>query len=888
MKQKILTLLLMFFMLGTVFSMDAEATELEEIPLLEQVEVFEDKAAFAATVVNEQKVTDYFVDVVEDQWFVNSVQYVFDKELMSGSGEYFNPTQNVTRAQLVTTIYRLAGSPEVTDYSACELFSDVAEGKYYTDPVCWAYNEGIATGNDGKFNTTGNLTRQQMVTFLFRFAKVMRYDVSCRADFSEMLNEEKVSEYARIAMSWAVGAGLISGSQTKGDAGNVAYDLNPRGNTTRAQTATILQRFCEEIQNTEYTPWIYEKNEDGTLLITGHELGQELSGNVIIPSEINGKKVTAIGEKAFFASNIETIEMHDDITYIGKSAFERCIYLKNVKIPSDIKVLEAYVFADCSQLESVELPEGLLRIGDYAFFWCEELKTANIPATVETIGNGAFWCCSKLEGVVLPQGLTKIGEYAFCNNWKLEKVEIPKGITKIEKAAFYGCSNLIEVSLPEGLLSIGYDAFGDCWDLYEIEIPSTVQSIGEYAFSNKECLRKIKFLGDAPQIHNDAFLNVKSKVYYSKENEGWNEDILQSYGGELTWIPMLESSQIEQQTWFYVENEDGTIELLEYLGKEPLVILSVPTEVDGKQVTSIGVGCFADMESLEKITIPKEILNIESGAFSGCTNLKTLNILSELEILNQEVFAECTSLETISIPESVTKIEKGAFRECGNLQSIVIPNNVTNIEERAFFDCYGLQSVELSDKLQKIGPEAFRNCCNLEMIDIPGTVEVIDDEIFAGCTNMKKVIINEGTTTVWKYSFSKCTSLSEVILPNTVTIIGVGMFSECISLKQITIPESVTLIADRAFRKCTSLTEISIPKNVEVLGNASFSGCTDLKKIVFEGNAPLRNGGIVEPAFLNVEAEVYYQAKDENWTEEAILRLAENNTNLTWIPYENQ
>ena len=82
MKQKILTLLLMFFMLGTVFSMDAEATELEAV-------------------------TDYFVDVAEGQWFVNSVQYVFDKELMSGSGEYFNPTQNVTRAQLVTTIYRL-------------------------------------------------------------------------------------------------------------------------------------------------------------------------------------------------------------------------------------------------------------------------------------------------------------------------------------------------------------------------------------------------------------------------------------------------------------------------------------------------------------------------------------------------------------------------------------------------------------------------------------------------------------------------------------------------------------------------------------------------------------------------------------------------------------
>jgi hypothetical protein len=208
---------------------------------------------YAYEFLDMSKVTDYFADVAEGKWFVNSVQYVFDKGLMSGSGEYFNPTQNVTRAQFVTTLYRLAGSPEVTDYSACKDFSDVAEGKYYTDAVCWAYNEGITTGSDGKFNTIGNLTRQQMATFFIRYADVMGYDVSCRADFSEMLNADKVSDYAVEAMSWAVGAGLISGSEVKDDAGNVAYDLNPKGNTTRAQLSAILQRFCEkyEIYNQE-------------------------------------------------------------------------------------------------------------------------------------------------------------------------------------------------------------------------------------------------------------------------------------------------------------------------------------------------------------------------------------------------------------------------------------------------------------------------------------------------------------------------------------------------------------------------------------------------------------------------------------------------------------
>ena len=195
--------------------------------------------------IDMSKVTECFADIMENKWYTGAVQYVFDKELMSGSGEYFKPTQNVTRAQVITTLYRLAGSPEVTDYSACEVFSDVAEGKYYTDAVCWSYNEGVATGNGDKYYTTGNLNRQQMAAFFFRFADYMGYDTTESADISSMLNADQVSSYAVYPMEWAVGSGLISGSETKDELGNIVYDLNPKGNTTRAQMATILQRFCE-------------------------------------------------------------------------------------------------------------------------------------------------------------------------------------------------------------------------------------------------------------------------------------------------------------------------------------------------------------------------------------------------------------------------------------------------------------------------------------------------------------------------------------------------------------------------------------------------------------------------------------------------------------------
>ena len=194
------------------------------------------------------EVCEVFTDVNHDVWYEGYVQYVYDKGLMSGNDGLFKPTESVTRAQLVTTLYRLAGYPEVTDYSACDVFSDVKADKYYTDAICWAYNEGVTTGNPetGLFNTTGTLTRQQMAAFFFRFASFMGIETEERADISGMLNADKVSGYATEAVEWAVGSGLISGSLVGNDAsGAEIRDLNPLGATTRAQLATILQRFCE-------------------------------------------------------------------------------------------------------------------------------------------------------------------------------------------------------------------------------------------------------------------------------------------------------------------------------------------------------------------------------------------------------------------------------------------------------------------------------------------------------------------------------------------------------------------------------------------------------------------------------------------------------------------
>lgn len=188
-----------------------------------------------------EDVCDVFTDVKHNAWYEEAVQYVYDNGIMNGSNGTFKPTDNITRAQLVTTLYRLAGSPEVTDYSACKDFSDVTEGKYYTEAVCWAYNEGITTGSNGKFNPSDNLTRQQMIVFLFRYAEVMGVDVNDIPEDIEIYGFG-LSWYALYPTFWAVGTGLITGNGLTVDG---RINVNPLGTATRAQVATILMRFCE-------------------------------------------------------------------------------------------------------------------------------------------------------------------------------------------------------------------------------------------------------------------------------------------------------------------------------------------------------------------------------------------------------------------------------------------------------------------------------------------------------------------------------------------------------------------------------------------------------------------------------------------------------------------
>ena len=192
----------------------------------------------ATFVETEAPVGEPFLDVNEGDWFYDAVAYAYENGLMDGvGGNRFAPNSATTRAQLVTILYRMEGQPVV---SGDLPFTDVEAGTWYTNAVVWAAQNGIVNGvGDDTFAPGNDLTREQLVTILYRYAEAKGYDVSASADLAGYPDGEEIQAYAREAMAWAVAENIIQGMEDD--------TLKPAGNASRAQIATILMRFCEGV-----------------------------------------------------------------------------------------------------------------------------------------------------------------------------------------------------------------------------------------------------------------------------------------------------------------------------------------------------------------------------------------------------------------------------------------------------------------------------------------------------------------------------------------------------------------------------------------------------------------------------------------------------------------
>ena len=439
-----------------------------------------------------------------------------------------------------------------------------------------------------------------------------------------------------------------------GTGGGTDPDPNPGGDSDPTPTPGILDKLTYEIEN-------------GKVTIT--DCDTSLSGDIVLPSKIEGKPVTSIGNYAFFlCSSLTSITIPDSVTSIGNYAFWDCSSLTSITIPNGVTSIGNQAFDSCSSLTSVTIPDSVTSIGNYAFWDCSSLTSITIPDSVTSIGDSAFYRCRSLTSITIPDSVTSIGNFAFEDCSSLTSITIPDSVTSIGDSAFYRCSSLTSITIPSSVTSIGNFAFKDCSSLTSITIPSSVTSIGSYAFDGCSKLNQINV-----DTANTAYSSMNGVLFNKVKTE------------------LIRYPEGKTDTSYAIPNSVTSIDYDAFYGCSSLTSITIPNGV-----TIIGGSAFEDCSSLTSITIPNSVTSIYISTFSGCSSLASITIPNSVTSIDYAAFSGCSSLTSITISDSVTSIGDDAFEDCSSLTSITIPDSVTSIGDCAFNGCSSLKDVYYS------------------------------------------------------------------------------------------------------------------------------------------------------------------------------------------------
>jgi uncharacterized repeat protein (TIGR03803 family) len=654
-----------------------------------------------------------------------------------------------------------------------------------------------------------------------------------------------------------------------------------------AAAITCLVLLPSPAEGNEGPQFTYTTNADNTLTITGYT---GPGGAVTIPTNINGLTVVSIGEMALY-------EYFD---------------LTSVTIPNSVLSIGDWAFGYDDDLTSITFGNGLTDIEDYGLYGCWELAAIYFQGNAPSLGTGALGLPGEYDPATVYYlqgttgwsnpfgGLPAVQEaesvFGYTTNaggttititnytGPAGAVIIPTNINGLtvtgigdgEDSVFEGI-DVTSVTISNSVTSIGGYAFESCTDLFSVTISGSVTNIGEYAFAYCISLTSVYFQGNAPSVGLDVFYDDSATVYYWLGTAGWSN----TFAG----LPTEAENPFTCST-----NADNTLTITGYTG--PGGAVTIPTNINGLTVTSIGDDAFQNDSSLTSVTIPNTVTSIGDSAFSGA------------------------GLTNVTIPNTVTSIGDSAFSGAG-LTNVTIPNGVTSIGEWAFAFLHGPTNVAIPASVAYIGAAAFA-CPTLTAITvdtnnpfysstngvlfdrnqstlleypqglggsytIPGSVNSIGDFAFVYIT-LTSITIPGSVTSIGDEAFWNC-GLTNIMIPSSVTSIGLQAFAACFSMTAITvnadnpvysslngvlfdksqstlvecpgglsgsytIPGSVTSIGDYAFYFCFHLTSVTIPDSVTNIGEMAFYDCTDLT------NATMGNGvtSIGEGAFAACES----------------------------------
>ncbi len=589
-----------------------------------------------------------------------------------------------------------------------------------------------------------------------------------------------------------------------------------------------------------YAHHLYLKTDNGEKEIT--ELRE---------SDLDG--VTKIGAYAFFnCKGLTSVTIPSSVSEIGLYAFSGCSNLTKVVV-KDIatwcKMCFGYdtnplyyakhLYSDeNTEIKDLVIPDDVTSIGRYAFNNCEGLTSVTIPSSVENIGEEAFAGCKSLQSVAIGSGVTSIGSLAFKDCTGLTTITSkavnppsietsPDEMHRPSTATFAGIAvSNVTLYVPYGSVE-KYEDEDSGWSGFKIEALSPLK------FEKIEGKDELVVTGIEDGY--TGVLEIPKEATYNGTTLPVTSISGMAFGGcsKLTSVSIPNSVTSIGESAF-----DGCISLESVNMPDGITTISpavfggcksLKSVIIGEKVESIGRYAFHNCSELSSITIPNKVTNIDAGAFSGCTKLTkvTSNIQEPFEIRSDIFDAAVKESATLYVPKGTKeKYAAAGGWDFTNIDDGTTDEDKDDEDKDEDKDEDNPDDEEKDDEGEEETPDEDKDTSEPE----PDITERNDDGVsinFNYGDNTQEVKVTKG-------DYSGEVTIPETVGDIPVTGIESDAFSGCTDLTAVNIPRSVTTIGDNAFSGCSGLEAITIRSTIEAIGAGAFEGCTALKKVVAE------------------------------------------------------
>jgi len=613
--------------------------------------------------------------------------------------------------------------------------------------------------------------------------------------------------------------------------------------------------------------------------VTITDVDTAISGDVVVPSTLDGCDVITIGEYAFEGCDkVTSITVPDGITTINRGAFKGMAALESVTVPFTGKTSAVtnytstfgYAF-DYTSTETegaisqgngyyYYIPETIksvtvtsdAAIPDYAFYGMTNLESATLSAATST-GNYTFKGCTSLEDAKIASA-TSVGNYAFNGCTNLKDVALTSAKT-IGNYAFAGCTSMTGVNMGSAVTSIGDYAFQNCSALTSLPVSDSVKTIGKYAYENVSNITELVVPDSVTSIGVGAFKGLNDLTSVTVPFVG-NTPSSTGYSGVFGYI------------FGYTTTSGTSGTTQQYSDSSKTYYYYIPTSIKTIKITtdtSIPAYAFYNCANVTGITL-SAAESIDSYAFGGCEKLGNFTLPQTLKVINSYAFYNLDGITSVVIPDAVTSIGQSAFAYCNNIETITFSDSLKTIANYAFQSCSNVETIKFSNTLTTIGSYAFDGCSKVMELNLPSSLKTINGYAFRGLSAVKELVVPNSVTSIGSGAFKGMNSLESITLPfvgsNESSSGSSGVFGYIFdytesnetgttyqyyysgsysnkyyyyyiptTLRNVTITKDTT-IPDYAFNNCSFLTEINLPETVTSIGSYAFSDCSGLTEML--------------------------------------------------------